>query len=63
MSSSCWPSFMGYIARPYYLAREAEKGGDDQVAAQLKRSQPQLAAAVGVVALLILFALMIFKPF
>lgn len=55
--------FMGYIARPYYLAREAAKGGDGEVAAQLKRSQPQLAAAVGVVALVVIFALMVFKPF
>ena len=55
--------FMGYVARPYYKAREAATGSDDQLRARLVATQPQLAAAVGVVALVLLFALMVFKPF
>ena len=55
--------FMTYIARPYYLAREATAGQDDATAAQLAKAKPALAAAVGVIALLLLFVLMVFKPF
>jgi uncharacterized membrane protein len=55
--------FMGYVARPYYLAREAAKDSDAAAAAQLAKAMPQLAAAVGVVALVLIFALMVFKPF
>lgn len=54
---------MGAIARPYYLAREAAGGPDDALGARLASTRPQLAAAVGVVALVIIFALMVFKPF
>lgn len=54
---------MGAIARPYYKAREAASGPDDALAARLSNTRPQLAAAVGVVALLLLFVLMVFKPF
>lgn len=54
---------MGAIARPYYLAREAAGGPDDALAAKLANTRPQLAAAVGVVALLLILALMVFKPF
>ena len=55
--------FMGYVARPYYLARDAAKGADEDVARELSRSKPELAGGVGVVALALLFALMVFKPF
>ena len=54
---------MVFVARPYYMARDASKGTDDEVAANLANTQPQLAAAIGVVALVSLFALMVFKPF
>lgn len=54
---------MGAIARPYYLAREAAGGPDDALATRLANTRPQLAAAVGVVALVLIFALMVFKPF
>jgi len=54
---------MGALARPYYMARDAAKGPDDAVAAQLSRTRPQVAAGIGVVALLLLFWLMVFKPF
>ena len=56
-------AFMGYIARPYYLAREAAKGPDDALGERLKVANPGLAAGVGVVALVLIFALMVFKPF
>ena len=56
-------AFMGYIARPYYVAREATKQADDVLSARLKVANPGLAAGVGVVALVLLFALMAFKPF
>ena len=55
---------MVFVARPYYIAREAAKGsGDEEIAAKLANTKPELAAAVGVVALVILFGLMVFKPF
>jgi uncharacterized membrane protein len=54
---------MVLVARPYYMARDAAKGSDEEVAAKLSRTRPELAAAIGVVALVILFALMVFKPF
>ena len=54
---------MGAIARPYYLAREAAGGPDDALEARLANTRPQLAAAVGVVALFLILALMVFKPF
>lgn len=55
--------FMGYVARPYYMAREATKAGDEAIAGPLAKAKPALAAAVGGVALLVLFVLMVFKPF
>jgi len=54
---------MVFAARPYYMARDAAKGSDEEVAAKLSRTRPELAAAVGVVALVVLFGLMVFKPF
>jgi uncharacterized membrane protein len=54
---------MVFVARPYYMAREAAKGSDDEVAARLANTKPELAAVVGVVTLVILFGLMVFKPF
>lgn len=55
--------FMGYISRPYYMAREATGGEDQAMAAHLAKARPQLAAGVGVLALVLLFVLMVFKPF
>lgn len=54
---------MGAIARPYYQAREAAGGPDAALASRLANTRPVLAAAVGVVALVLIFALMVFKPF
>jgi uncharacterized membrane protein len=54
---------MVFAARPYYMARDAAKGSDEEVAAKVSRTRPELAAAVGTVALVVLFGLMVFKPF
>jgi hypothetical protein len=54
---------MVLVARPYYMARDAAKGSDADLASTLVKTRPEIAAAVGVVALLILFGLMVFKPF
>jgi hypothetical protein len=55
---------MFYVSRPYYLARDAAKGSDDGVLAErLKAARPMLALWVGVIALVLLLWLMVFKPF
>jgi len=54
---------MGYVARPYYLARDTSGGTDDALAEQLRRTRPMLALWVGVIGLVILLGLMVFKPF
>ncbi len=54
---------MVFLSLPYYQARDAAQGPDDALAARLAGTQPALAAAVGVVGLVLLFALMVFKPF
>ena len=56
-------AFMGFASRAYYMARDAAKASDEEVASRLARANPVLAAAGGVVALVLLFALMVFKPF
>ena len=55
--------FMGYIARPYYQAREAVGQPDDVLADRLGKTRPVLAAVIGGAGLLILIFLMVFKPF
>ena len=55
--------FMVFVARPYYAAREAEKESDEAVAARLSKARPELAGAVGGVAIVLILALMVFKPF
>lgn len=73
-SSQVWPwaalaillvtiGFMGFVARPYYRAREAAAGPDDALASRLANARPELAGGIGVVALLLLFFLMALKPF
>jgi uncharacterized membrane protein len=54
---------MVFIARPYYQARDAAKGSDGELASRIARTRPDIGAGVGLVALLILFGLMVFKPF
>jgi uncharacterized membrane protein len=54
---------MTFVSLPYYKARDAAEGPDDALAASLARTQPLLAASVGTVGLVLLFGLMVFKPF
>ena len=54
---------MFYIARPYYLARDAINGPDDVLAEKLTATRPMLAVWIGAVGLLVLLVLMVFKPF
>ena len=54
---------MVFVARPYYMARDAVKESDEAVAARLAGARPLLAVWVGVPALVMLFGLMVFKPF
>ena len=52
---------MVYVARPYYLAREAKD--DAEVIARLDRTRPLVAAWIGSIGIGLLVALMVFKPF
>lgn len=52
---------MFFIARPYYVARDSKS--DDVLAQALVRVQPRAAAVFGAVALVLLIALMVLKPF
>lgn len=54
---------MGLIARPYYLARDAARSSDEDLAQSLSRTRPQAAAWMGSVGLLLLVGLMVLKPF
>jgi hypothetical protein len=54
---------MFYVARPYYQAREALKETDAVVLERVSRTRPLLAAWIGTAGLVILIALMTFKPF
>lgn len=54
---------MGYVSRPYYMARDAAGGPDDALAQHLGRTRPMLALWVGLVGVVILLGLMVFKPF
>lgn len=54
---------MVFIARPYYMAREAAGKSDEELAQALSRTRPIAAAWVGGVALVLLVGLMVLKPF
>lgn len=54
---------MVYVSWPYYQAREAIAGSDDALAQHLSRTRPVLAVWVGVIGLVVLLFLMVFKPF
>ena len=51
------------IARPYYQARDAVKESDDALTKALSRTRPLPAAWIGGVAIVVLIALMVLKPF
>lgn len=51
---------MGFIARPYYMAREA---ADDVLADRLSRTRPLAAIWIGALGLGVLIFLMVVKPF
>lgn len=54
---------MGFIARPYYMARDAAQQPDDVLAERLRRARPLAAIWVGGIGLVVLILLMMFKPF
>jgi len=47
---------------PFHLARKAA-GNDAELTQRIERTRPELVAAVGVIGLLVLYFLMVFKPF
>src|SRR2546421_10874621 len=53
---------MVYIARPYYIARDAAGQSDEVLSEHLTRTKPLLAAWIGGVGVVVLIALMVFKP-
>jgi hypothetical protein len=54
---------MFWIARPYYMARDAATQGDELVADRLSKTRPIAAFWIGGIGLLILVFLMVVKPF
>lgn len=54
---------MGFIARPYYMARDATQQPDDVLAERLHHTRPLAAIWIGVLGLAALIFLMVFKPF
>lgn len=54
---------MGFIARPYYLARAAAQQSDEVLAQHLARTMPVPAIWIGGVGLVLLIGLMVFRPF
>ncbi len=54
---------MGFIARPYYLARDAAEQRDEVLTDRLSRTRPLVAVWIGGFGLVLLIWLMVFKPF
>jgi hypothetical protein len=54
---------MGFIARPYYLARGAAQQSDDVLGDRLRHTRPHAAIWIGAVGIAVLIFLMVFKPF
>ena len=54
---------MGYIARAYYLARDAADQAHGVLADHLSRTRPLAAIWIGAVGLAVLIFLMVFRPF
>ena len=53
---------MSFLSVAYHQAREAA-GNDTDLTQRIERTRPELAGAVGVIGLLVLYFLMVFKPF
>ena len=54
---------MGFISRPYYMARDAAQHPDDVLAERLGHTRPLAAVWIGALGLTALIFLMVFKPF
>ncbi len=54
---------MGFISRPYYMARDAARQPDEVVADRLRQARPVAAIWIGSIGLALLVLLMVFKPF
>jgi len=54
---------MGWLSAPYHAARDAAAEPDTALRERLDRTRPRTAAAIGGIALVALFFLMVFKPF
>jgi hypothetical protein len=54
---------MFWIARPYYMARDAATQGDEVVSDRLGKTRPIAAFWIGGVGVLVLVFLMVLKPF
>jgi putative membrane protein len=54
---------MGFIARPYYMARDAAEQPDDVLWDRLRHTRPLAAIWIGGLGLAVLVFLMVFKPF
>ena len=56
-------AIMVFIARPYYLAREAAGQSDQALSEVLNRTRPMPALWIGGAGIVVLIALMVLKPF
>jgi uncharacterized membrane protein len=54
---------MGFIARPYYMARDAAEQTDAVLSDRLRDTRPLAAIWIGGLGLAVLIFLMVFKPF
>jgi uncharacterized membrane protein len=54
---------MGFIARPYYMARDAAEQPDGVLSDRLRDTRPLAAIWIGGAGIAVLIFLMVFKPF
>lgn len=55
--------WMGLLARPYHMARNATQEPDAVLNERLRQTRPLTAIWVGTLGLLVLLFLMVFRPF
>jgi hypothetical protein len=53
---------MGFIARPYYMARAVSEEQDEVLTVRLRQTRPIAAIWIGGLGLAVLIFLMVFKP-